>query len=168
MSNGTGATPEPDPGNAGEGKRGQMSDGNGTPGSGSGGAVRGGLRTISSDPVEGLAPMPELPASERQFLTDGELQVPVRRITVGGGEPPIDVYDPAGPRAADLHVGLPKLRQPWIDRRVARGDTNFSQMHYARRGEITEEMRFVALREGIIPLPLDRAWSKIGDGNRHG
>jgi phosphomethylpyrimidine synthase len=46
---------------------------------------------------------------------------------------------------------LPKLRQPWIDRRVARGDTNFSQMHYARLGEITEEMRFVALREAVAP-----------------
>jgi phosphomethylpyrimidine synthase len=43
------------------------------------------------------------------------------------------------------------LRQPWIDRRVARGDTNFSQMHYARQGEITEEMRFVALRENVAP-----------------
>src|SRR4029077_14841085 len=36
-----------------------------------------------------------------------------------------------------------------IDRRVARGDLNFSQMHYARRGELTEEMRFVALRENV-------------------
>src|SRR5207253_11098770 len=43
------------------------------------------------------------------------------------------------------------LRQAWIDRRVARGDTNFSQMHYARKGELTEEMRFVALREGVAP-----------------
>src|SRR5204863_3045889 len=49
------------------------------------------------------------------------------------------------------HAGLPKLRQPWIERRVARGDVNFSQMHYARRGEVTEEMRFVALREGVTP-----------------
>jgi phosphomethylpyrimidine synthase len=106
------------------------------------------LQTVE-DPVDGLAPLPELPASERVFLTDGEVQVPVRRITVGGGEAPIDVYDPAGPRAVDLHAGLPKLRQPWIDRRAARGDTNVSQMHYARRGEITEEMRFVALREGV-------------------
>ena len=46
---------------------------------------------------------------------------------------------------------MPKLRQPWIDRRVARGDVNFSQMHYARLGEITEEMRFVALRENVAP-----------------
>ncbi|HXT95806.1 MAG TPA: phosphomethylpyrimidine synthase ThiC [Polyangia bacterium] len=113
----------------------------------------GGHRSLPKvdDPVEGLAPLPELPGSSRAFLTDGELQVPVRRIAVGAGEPAIDVYDPAGPRGVDPHVGLPKLRQPWIDRRVARGDTNFSQMHCARRGELTEEMRFVALREGVTP-----------------
>jgi phosphomethylpyrimidine synthase len=129
-----------------------MKDDNGGAGQqgGSGGGAPRKLRTVE-DPVEGLAPLGELPASERVFLTDGELRVPVRRIAVGGGEPPVDVYDPAGPRAVDPHVGLPKLRQPWIDRRVARGDSNFSQMHYARRGEVTEEMRFVALREGVAP-----------------
>jgi phosphomethylpyrimidine synthase len=110
------------------------------------------LKTIN-DPVEGLVPLAELPGSSRAFLTDGELKVPVRRIAVGSGPSAevVDVYDPAGPRGVDPHVGLPKLRQPWIDRRIARGDTNFSQMHYARRGELTEEMRFVALREGVTP-----------------
>jgi phosphomethylpyrimidine synthase len=107
------------------------------------------LQTIE-DPVEGLGPLPELPGSTRAFLTDGEIEVPVRRIAVAG-EPAVDVYDPAGPRGVDPHVGLPKLRQPWIERRQARGDRNFSQMHYARRGEVTEEMRFVALREGVTP-----------------
>ena len=115
-----------------------------------GGNGRRVLPTVE-DPVEGLATLPELPASERVFLSDGDVRVPVRRISVGGGEPPIDVYDPAGQRSVDPHHGLPRLRQPWIEKRVARGDTNFSQMHYARRGEITEEMRFVALREGVSP-----------------
>ncbi len=131
-----------------------MSDGtNGNGGGNGGGNGPGQTRglTVVEDPVEGLKPLEELPASERVFLTDGDIRVPVRRITVGAGEPPIDVYDPAGPRGVDPHQGLPKLRQPWIDGRVARGDTNFSQMHYARRGEITEEMRFVALREGVAP-----------------
>jgi phosphomethylpyrimidine synthase len=114
-----------------------------------GGGARRVLPTID-DPVEGLAPLPELPGSTRAFLTDGDIKVPVRRIEVAG-EPAIDVYDPAGPRGIDPHLGLPKLRQRWIERRITRGDTNFSQMHYARRGEITEEMRFVALREGVTP-----------------
>src|SRR5262245_4344787 len=112
-----------------------------------------GKRSLATivDPVEGLQPLGVLPASERVFREDGDIRVPFRRISVGAGEAPVDVYDPSGPRAADLRAGLPKLRQPWIDRRVARGDTNFSQMHYARRGEITEEMRFCALREGVAP-----------------
>jgi phosphomethylpyrimidine synthase len=119
---------------------------------GKGGDAKRVLPTVTSDPVEGLAPLEELPASERVYLTDGELRVPVRRITVdGGAEPPLDVYDTSGPRTVDLHQGLPKLRQPWIDRRIERGDQNFSQMHYARKGEITEEMRFVALRENVAP-----------------
>jgi phosphomethylpyrimidine synthase len=130
---------------------GEPDDGNG--GSGKGTTAANGKRSLTTivDPVEGLETLPELPASERVFLTDGDIRVPVRRISVGAGEAPIDVYDPAGPRAIDPRVGLPKLRQPWIDRRVARGDVNFSQMHYARQGEITEEMRFCALREGVTP-----------------
>ena len=67
---------------------------------GNGGAGKRGLPMVE-DPVDGLAPLGELPGSERAFLTDGELQVPVRRITVGAGEAPIDVYDPAGPRNVD-------------------------------------------------------------------
>jgi phosphomethylpyrimidine synthase len=127
---------------------------NGTAGDNGGGTKGGdGKRSLTTivDPVEGLQTLPELPGSERVFVTDGDVRVPMRRISVGANEPPVDVYDPWGPRAADLRVGLPKLRQPWIDRRIARGDVNFSQMHYARRGEITEEMRFCALREGVTP-----------------
>jgi phosphomethylpyrimidine synthase len=115
------------------------------------------LKTLDPAPVDGLAPLLDFPASERVYLQDeqGELRVPVRRVHVSGGEPPLDLYDTAGPRAVDLTKGLPKLRQPWIERRIARGDRNFSQMHYARRGEATEEMRFVALREGV-PVELVR------------
>ncbi|HEY7374351.1 MAG TPA: phosphomethylpyrimidine synthase ThiC [Polyangia bacterium] len=132
---------------------GRTNGGGGGTGNGDGGAGPKGKRSLTTvaDPVEGLQPLAELPASERVFREDGDIRVPVRRISVGAGEAPVDVYDPAGPRAADLRAGLSKLRQPWIDRRVARGDTNFSQMHYARRGELTEEMRFCALREGVTP-----------------
>ncbi len=35
--------------------------------------------------------------------------------------------------------------------RRAKAGSNVSQMHYARRGEITPEMEFVALREGVAP-----------------
>jgi phosphomethylpyrimidine synthase len=48
-----------------------------------------------------------------------------------------------------------KPRQEWIARRreeIARnGDENFSQMHYARKGLITEEMVYVAEQEKLSP-----------------
>jgi phosphomethylpyrimidine synthase len=79
------------------------------------------------------------------------LRVPARRIHLSGNEPPLDVYDPSGPQGHDPHAGLPKLRAPWIAARAARGDANVSQMHYARRGMVTEEMAFAAAREGVDP-----------------
>jgi len=109
------------------------------------------LKTLTAGPVDDLTPLSDFPASERVYKTDGELSVPMRRIVISGDEPPLDVYDTFGPRAVDLHQGLPKLRKPWVDKRIARGDTNFSQMHYARKGELTEEMRFIALRENVAP-----------------
>jgi phosphomethylpyrimidine synthase len=43
------------------------------------------------------------------------------------------------------------MRTPWIQRRLEKSDGNNSQMHYARRGEITEEMQYVAERERVSP-----------------
>ena len=89
------------------------------------------------------------PGSRKVYLEADEIRVPEREISLGGGELPVRVYDTTGPQGFDVREGLPKMRAPWVARRVARGDANFSQMHSARRGEITEEMRFVALREGV-------------------
>lgn len=41
------------------------------------------------------------------------------------------------------------LRKDWVAKRV--NDRNKSQMHYARQGVITEEMKFVAVREKLNP-----------------
>src|ERR1700759_5590907 len=76
----------------------------------------------------------DLPSSRKVHVLSGELAVPQREIALGGGEPPLRVYDTSGPQGHDVNDGLPKLRAPWIARRVARGDGNFSQMHYARKG----------------------------------
>src|SRR2546430_5738131 len=47
---------------------------------------------------------------------------------------------------------VPKPRAEWLARRKqATTDGNFSQMHYARRGVITEEMGYVAHREKLAP-----------------
>ena len=48
-----------------------------------------------------------------------------------------------------------KPREEWVTRRRAEaartGDENFSQMHYARKGLVTEEMMYVAEREKLSP-----------------
>ena len=41
------------------------------------------------------------------------------------------------------------LRDEWVSKRA--NDTNKSQMHYARKGVITEEMAYVARRENLEP-----------------
>ena len=50
---------------------------------------------------------------------------------------------------------VPKPRAEWTAKRKAEasriGDTNFSQMHYARKGIVTEEMQFIAHKEKLTP-----------------
>ena len=112
--------------------------------------------------------------SSRQVLVDGDrVRVPMREITLSGGEPPLRVYDTSGPQGGDVRRGLPPLREAWITRRggvearpdasgpaaglpgagrrARRGTAGVTQLHHARRGAVTEEMEFVALREGFAP-----------------
>jgi phosphomethylpyrimidine synthase len=112
------------------------------------------------------------PRSRKIYLEGPQgVRVPMREITLSGGEPPLTVYDTSGPAGFDVHVGLPPLRRPWIQ---GRGDVEIvrdaarqpvvraaagrrpTQLHYARRGDITPEMEFVALREGL-PAEFVRA-----------
>ncbi len=120
----------------------------------SSGAAPRSLGTVDAA-TEGMVSMPpieeDFPSSGKVYLEVEGLRVPAREICLQGGEPAVRVYDTSGPQGHDVRAGLPALRAPWIARRVARGDRNFSQMHYARRGEITEEMRFCAIREGVEP-----------------
>src|SRR6202011_476976 len=58
--------------------------------------------------------------------------------------------------SGDSSGGSMGVRDAWIEKRLAEtaaanGSRNVSQMHYARKGVITEEMTFVALREKIEP-----------------
>jgi phosphomethylpyrimidine synthase len=75
------------------------------------------------------------------------LRVPKRRVHLTGNEPPLDLYDTTGPQGYAPADGLPKLRAGWVAPRE--GAPNVTQMHYARRGVVTEEMAFVAAREGV-------------------
>jgi phosphomethylpyrimidine synthase len=134
------------------------------------------------------------------------MRVPMREISLSGGELPLRVYDTSGPQGFDVREGLPLLRADWISDRpvtltdpehsdgeggdqnsgyrqtpefrsplprsargqgdkrlraslipdtlrrpIYRGQDAITQLHYARKGEITEEMEFIAVREGLSP-----------------
>ncbi|HAT3646625.1 phosphomethylpyrimidine synthase ThiC [Raoultella ornithinolytica] len=152
------------------------------------------------DTLEGSA----FPNSQRIYIqgSQDDIRVPMREIQLsptligGGKENPryedneaIPVYDTSGPYSdpnipIDVHQGLAKLRQPWIDARNdseplshrssaysqqrladdgldglrfsrlltpkrARAGRRVTQLHYARRGLVTPEMEFIALRENM-------------------
>jgi phosphomethylpyrimidine synthase len=122
------------------------------------------------------------PNSRKVYREERDVRVPMREIALGGGEPPLRVYDTSGPQGFDVHDGLPLLRRNWIlarggveegqrssakDAPLSRGSMSpalaarctsrlrgtgpATQLHYARRGIITPEMEFVAIREGFDP-----------------
>jgi phosphomethylpyrimidine synthase len=107
------------------------------------------------------------PNSRKVYLEGPRgIRVPLREIVLSGGEPPLRVYDTSGPDGHDVRLGLPALRADWIAERAPsrtplRGRSPVTQLHYARRGEITPEMEFVALREG---LPAEFVRSEVARG----
>ena len=77
---------------------------------------------------------------------------------------PIYVYDTSGPYTdpeieIDIEAGIPKSRNKWLLHR----EENSTQMSLARKGIITEEMEYVAIREN---QNLDEN-SKIKEGHFH-
>ncbi|MGI9628308.1 MAG: phosphomethylpyrimidine synthase ThiC [Longimicrobiales bacterium] len=119
------------------------------------------------------------PNSEKVYVKGPQdVQVPMREISLAGGEPPLRVYDSSGPQGVRVRSGLRPLRAPWIEVRdvvetgrtqshtpgkkddplelpsglervTRRGRGPVTQMHYARLGEITPEMEYIAVREGM-------------------
>jgi phosphomethylpyrimidine synthase len=119
--------------------------------------------------------------NSRKVYVDGPrgVRVPMREITLAGGEPPLRVYDSSGPQEIEVREGLPQLRREWIggrgdvieeprllapigsvDRPMPpalaqrtktrrRGTGPVTQLHYARRNLVTPEMEFIAVREGF-------------------
>ncbi len=121
-----------------------------------------------------------LPNSRKVYVEGKEgVRVPMREITLSGGESPVRVYDTSGPEEQDVRQGIPPLRERWIrargeydeiapsykpvpghsdpdipmppPRKVLRGRGNVTQMHYAKKGEVTPEMEFIAIRENMTP-----------------
>ena len=117
------------------------------------------------------------PGSRKVLVNGDRVRVPMREIVLSGGQVPVRVYDTSGPHGNDVRQGLPRLRDPWIEGRgrvveqpllhlgatgaglsmpaasrvARRGTEGVTQLCHARRGTVTEEMEFVALREGFAP-----------------
>ncbi|MCL2178222.1 MAG: phosphomethylpyrimidine synthase ThiC [Proteobacteria bacterium] len=126
-------------------------------------------------PLE-LTAVGPLPNSRRIYVAGSrpDIRVPMRQIEQADTpsvsntrekNPPVFVYDSSGPYGdaianLDIRRGLPAMRAAWV---AERGDTmpspgrgrraqngsNVTQMHYARRGIVTPEMEFVAIRENL-------------------
>ena len=107
-----------------------------------------------------------------------DIRVPMREIRTTG-DIPLVVYDCSGPytdpsATIDATRGLPRIRDRWISERsdtrpvvspvsscklpnsepaiprVSKTGAAVTQMAYARRGLITPEMEFVAIRENLL------------------
>src|SRR5579862_8034744 len=118
-----------------------------------------------------------LPGSHKIY-TNGQrfphIQVPKRRVSLTNGSY-IDLYDTSGPYTdpaflIDLEKGLFPTRLAWIlerddttvstasaliaenrqhKPRRAKANHNVTQLHYAKKGIITPEMEYIAIRENI-------------------
>jgi phosphomethylpyrimidine synthase len=77
------------------------------------------------------------------------LHVPSRRISLTGGSGVFDAYTTVGPDyESNIEHGIRKTRSSWIENREKCGGVR-TQMYYAKKGIITEEMLFAATREGV-------------------
>src|SRR5579883_1737283 len=132
--------------------------------------------TMTATPRNETITRKPFPGSRKVYASgkDPSIRVPMRAIALTDGETHV-VYDTSGPYTdpnAEIDVlrGLAPIRADWI---AARGDTvevdkpssfisrrkarvaktghTVTQMHYARRGEITPEMEFIAIRENCAP-----------------
>ncbi|MBS1660652.1 MAG: phosphomethylpyrimidine synthase ThiC [Bacteroidetes bacterium] len=103
------------------------------------------------------------PASRKVYMP-GEtypVKVAMREIALTGPNEPVTVYDTSGPYTdpaieLDVHKGLPRLRENWVVKgeagpRSPKMGGVITQLHYARKGVITPEMEYIAIREGLRP-----------------
>ena len=102
-----------------------------------------------------------------------DIKVAMREIEVSSGvaskngngksKETIRVYDTSGPFTEpavdiDIEKGIPRVRSQW---KFQRSGKNVSQMHYARKGIITPEMEYVAIREN---MPVEFVRDEVARG----
>jgi phosphomethylpyrimidine synthase len=118
------------------------------------------------------------PPFQRKIYVQGsrpDIRVPMREVVLSptpathGSEPnaPLRLYDTSGlytdpAVVTDVRDGLPRLRAHWVRERGdveetatgalrAKPGRAVTQLHYARKGIVTPEMEFIAIREGVDP-----------------
>jgi phosphomethylpyrimidine synthase len=121
--------------------------------------IRVPVREISLKPAPGLSGYGDVLPPVRVYDTSGPYTDPEASIDLRRGLPELrtpwileraqyDVLDPSYrpiPGHSDPNASLPARR------RVLRGRGTVTQMHYARKGIVTPEMEFVAIRENLRP-----------------
>ncbi|MBI1825685.1 MAG: phosphomethylpyrimidine synthase ThiC [Planctomycetes bacterium] len=129
---------------------------------------------ITSEP-NGGARISAFPASRKIYVSGkrhSQIRVPMREISLTANDhrgsngqaatasdPALRAYDTSGPYTDPEHQvnvsrGLPRIRSSWDAstdrlRSPEKLGHNVTQMHFARRGIITPEMEFVAIRESL-------------------
>lgn len=148
-------------------------------------------RTFKTNGINKEISWTYFPASEKVYCIGKiypELRVGMRKISLTNNEW-IVVYDTSGPYGTsqdiDLSKGIPPIREKWLLRRgnLVYEDylsTNFSpysfpvkkkprrakngavtQLYYAKKGEITEEMEYVAIRENQMIELLEEKYKDL-------
>ena len=99
---------------------------------------------------EDCYPSSTLNYTEVEHDNGSVLHVPSRRINLTGGSGVFDVYTTVGPDyQSNIEHGIRRTRSSWIEKREKKSGGARTQMYYAKKGVVTEEMLFAATREGV-------------------
>jgi hypothetical protein len=122
----------------------------------------------------------DVPLQGRAHQAQLRHRLPLRAL---GPQRPLSFARARGAKRAGLPLGAfgltpEAMRTEWVSRRA--GDRNKTQMHYARKGVVTEEMAYVAEREKVAPelvrdevargrmvIPANVRHEPRADGHRH-
>src|SRR5690625_4543767 len=87
------------------------------------------------------------PNSKKVYI-DGPhgIRVPMREISLSGGEPPLRVYDTSGPLGHEVREGLPALREEWIR---GRGDVEVVRTADEERSRFAETVDLTTNRSAV-------------------
>jgi len=134
------------------------------------------MKTTEKNPTKQAITREPFPNSKKIYVSGKihpDIKVAMREIEISSGivskngngnaKEKYVAYDTSGPFTdpsieIDLQKGIPRLRSQW---KFQREGKNISQMHYAKKGIITPEMEYVAIREN---MPVEFIRNEIARG----